>query len=363
MDNILQHFKLSNEDDIAKVNTKSHQRKTVMNDILSSHAAPLNPSSPPTSSPNLPLPLDLSVFRIPAESTLVGERGAGVSLKGSGRKKRQREELTDEGLDICVPKKSFEVSRNDVNEEDEERFIEMQQNKEERKQENQDLDKQVSNRNEVKQSAMESVNMTEKVKVTEEKFPRLITKEVHDITCRLILPVKKEGKARIVFTTGLYVEVDRDVFRTLESKISREVPEQQKMRKNPLQAAKNLNSDFKSIRRKKAISRKTSKKQNSIIPAPVDSEQNESEKDICDKQPKDMPMIVTNDCLVEGEHKTYKQHELTDNKPKTSQLCRINKSPPPTPPPPSPPSSPGLHKLPSIVSKPPYYARRICKLK
>eukprot|EP00092_Neocalanus_flemingeri_P054258 GFUD01063895.1.p1 GENE.GFUD01063895.1~~GFUD01063895.1.p1 ORF type:complete len:145 (+),score=32.78 GFUD01063895.1:1-435(+) len=83
MDNILHHFKLSNEDDIVKVNTKSHQRKTVMNDILSSHAAPLNPSSPPPSSsevsPNLPL--DLSVFRIPVGSTLVGERGAGVSFQ------------------------------------------------------------------------------------------------------------------------------------------------------------------------------------------------------------------------------------------------------------------------------------------
>eukprot|EP00092_Neocalanus_flemingeri_P031226 GFUD01033918.1.p1 GENE.GFUD01033918.1~~GFUD01033918.1.p1 ORF type:complete len:237 (+),score=68.55 GFUD01033918.1:87-713(+) len=208
---------------------------------------------------------------------------------------------------------------------------------------------------------MVSVNRTEELEVTKENALPVIYK-MDDIDCRLILPRKKEDKARIVFTTGLYVEVDRDAFRTVESKIYREGPEQQKMRKNPLQAAKNLNSDFKSIRRKKAISRKISKKPNSFISATVDSEQNESEKDICDKQTKDMPMIVTNDCLYEGEHKTYKPHELTDKKPKTSQLCGI-KIKPPTPPPPSSPSPPGLHKLPSIVSKPPYHARRICKVK
>eukprot|EP00092_Neocalanus_flemingeri_P031227 GFUD01033919.1.p1 GENE.GFUD01033919.1~~GFUD01033919.1.p1 ORF type:complete len:233 (+),score=54.96 GFUD01033919.1:87-701(+) len=204
---------------------------------------------------------------------------------------------------------------------------------------------------------MVSVNRTEELEVTKENALPVIYK-MHDINCRLILPRKKENKARIVFTSGLYVEVDRDLFGNLESKISREVPEQQKMRKNPLQ---NLNSDFKSIRRKKTISRKTSEKQNSIVPAPVDTK-NESEEDICDEQPKDMPMIVTNDCLDEREHKTYKPHELTDKKPKTSQLCGI-KIKPPTPPLPSPPSPTGLHKLPSIVSKPPYYARRICKVK
>eukprot|EP00092_Neocalanus_flemingeri_P054255 GFUD01063892.1.p2 GENE.GFUD01063892.1~~GFUD01063892.1.p2 ORF type:complete len:124 (+),score=30.00 GFUD01063892.1:248-619(+) len=123
--------------------------------------------------------------------------------------------------------------------------------------------------------------MRDEVEVTKEKSERQIIKVVRDITCRLILPVKKEGKARIVFTSGLYVEVERDLFSNFENKITREVPEHQKMYKNPVQAAKNVNSDFKSIRRKKAVSR------NSIIPAPLE--------DICDKQPKDMPMIVTND--------------------------------------------------------------------
>eukprot|EP00092_Neocalanus_flemingeri_P032924 GFUD01035806.1.p1 GENE.GFUD01035806.1~~GFUD01035806.1.p1 ORF type:complete len:202 (+),score=55.89 GFUD01035806.1:30-608(+) len=180
--------------------------------------------------------------------------------------------------------------------------------------------------------------------------------KMDDIDCRLILPRKKEDKARIVFASGLYVEIDREVFRNLEQKILGEKPEYQKIQSK---STRNVASDSRSIRRKKVISRKGSKKQRSIVPTPIqnktDSECKQNTKPIeekCNQIPKDMPMIVTNDCLDDEEHKTTKQLKVTDKQLKSIQILKNAKTPPP-----SSTSPPGLHKLPSIVSKPSYYAK------
>eukprot|EP00092_Neocalanus_flemingeri_P104852 GFUD01134342.1.p1 GENE.GFUD01134342.1~~GFUD01134342.1.p1 ORF type:complete len:169 (+),score=50.28 GFUD01134342.1:73-507(+) len=132
--------------------------------------------------------------------------------------------------------------------------------------------------------------------------------KMDDIDCRLILPGKKEDKGRIVFASGLYVEIDREVFRNFEQKVLDEKPEYQKIQSN---SSINVASDSK-----------------------------------------DMPMIVTNDCLDDEEHKTSQQLKVADKQLKSIPILKNAKTPPP-----SSTSPLGLHKLPSIVSKPSYYAK------
>eukprot|EP00092_Neocalanus_flemingeri_P025431 GFUD01027571.1.p1 GENE.GFUD01027571.1~~GFUD01027571.1.p1 ORF type:complete len:321 (-),score=82.76 GFUD01027571.1:49-1011(-) len=275
------------------------------------------------------LPLDLSVAR--------NQAGKG-KVSFTGRGKRQREELPDEGQMICVAKKSFDGSRTKSNEnKDEKTSFDILQNGKEHSQAIQD-DQLCSKRSNLlndSQGANQSA-----------------------IDCRLILPGKKEDKARIVFASGLYVEIEREVFRNLEQKILGEKPEYQKIQSK---SSINVASDSKSIRRKKVISRKRSKKQSSIVPMAIqnktDCEGKQNTKHIeekCNKIPKDMPMImiVTNDCLDDEEHKTSKQLKVAVKQLKSIKILENAKTPPP-----SSTSPPGLHKLPSIVSKPSYYAK------
>eukprot|EP00092_Neocalanus_flemingeri_P070131 GFUD01086045.1.p1 GENE.GFUD01086045.1~~GFUD01086045.1.p1 ORF type:complete len:551 (+),score=150.83 GFUD01086045.1:160-1812(+) len=306
------------------------------------------------------LPLDLSVAR---------KHTGGGKVSFTGRGKRQREE---EGQMICVTKKSFDRSRTQSNEKKEEmKSFDILQKMKEHSQVIQDQEQLFSKRSNLlndsqgaNQSVMESVNLTEELEVTKENGLPVISK-MDDIDCRLILPGKKEDKARIVFASGLYVEIDREVFRNVEQKILGEKPKYQKTQSK---SSINVASDSRSIRRKKVISRKQSKKQSSIVPMAIqnktDCEGKQNTKHIeekCNKIPKDMPMIVTNDCLDDEEHKTSKQLKVADKQLKSIPILKNAKTPPP-----SSTSSPGLHKLPSIVSKPSYYAkyenRKLCKL-
>merc|ERR1719228_2306700 len=59
----------------------------------------------------------------------------------------------------------------------------------------------------------------EKKKVLLEKAQCDKLKNGNDFACRLVLPKKSEEKAKIVFPNGLHVEIDRNVFHTLEQQI------------------------------------------------------------------------------------------------------------------------------------------------
>lgn len=235
-------------------------------------------------------------------------------------------------------------------------------------------------------------------------------KETNDVDCKLILPRRKEEKARLVFSNGMFVEIERDLFNNFEHNIVDKKTKCQTNSKKTDKSAKNVTGDF---RRKKAISRRQSEKKISIdvqkpmhIQDVLDPQPNiESIEDKWDKKPKDMPLIVSND------NETIQAYSIDPVPDKTEQLIKhkqtsaptfptittstrlpvtilssntlfptSNPTPPTpphstppsptstciTPPPPtsptvtppsSPPSPSGLHKLPSIVSKPSYYAK------
>merc|ERR1711915_43031 len=50
----------------------------------------------------------------------------------------------------------------------------------------------------------------------------------NDIDCKLVLPKRKEVKAKIVFNNGMFVEIDRKLFNCLEQKLRKEKVEEKK---------------------------------------------------------------------------------------------------------------------------------------
>merc|ERR1711915_770853 len=48
----------------------------------------------------------------------------------------------------------------------------------------------------------------------------------NNIDCKLVLPKRKEVKAKIVFNNGMFVEIDRKLFNCLEQKLRREKVEE-----------------------------------------------------------------------------------------------------------------------------------------
>jgi len=228
------------------------------------------------------------------------------------------------------------------------------------------------------------------------------------LDCKLILPRRKNEKAKIVFTNGMVVEIDRKVFNSLEQTIVDKNPGSQRSSKKKVESAKIVKKDS---RRKKESSNKNTKKETqndiqiSTVNEPVLANQENSKQvpDVHDDAPKDMPMIVTsssneNEENSENENiQETKQPLLSKNptgstffpfiplsvpnttKTPFSSLSPISsiqspksqnipspvsaptpptETPPPSPPSPSYPSSPaGLHKLPSIVSRPSYYTK------
>jgi len=229
--------------------------------------------------------------------------------------------------------------------------------------------------------------------------------DLNCLDCKLILPRRKNEKAKIVFTNGVIVEIDRKVFNSLEQQIVDKNPSSQKSSKKKVESAKIVKKDN---RRKRESSNKKTKKetQNNIQISTANehvlaNQQNSKQvPDVQDDTPKDMPMIVTSSSNENEENskneniQETKQILLPDNStsstffpfiplsvPNTpfaslSPISSINspksqnipspvlaptpptETPPPSPPSPSYPSSPaGLHKLPSIVSRPSYYTK------
>jgi len=231
--------------------------------------------------------------------------------------------------------------------------------------------------------------------------------DLNCLDCKLILPRRKTEKAKIVFTNGMVVDIDRKVFNSLEQNILGKNPGSQTSSKKKVERAKVEKNDKK--RKRESSNKKTKKEtQNNVQISAINeqvlfNQQNRKEvPDVQDDTPKDMPMIVTSSNEDE-------EHSKNENIQKTEQwilpsnptsstsftlipssvpltiqtpfasLTQISstqspkylgipspalaptpptETPPPSPPSPSYPASPtGLHKLPSIVSRPSYYTK------
>jgi len=234
------------------------------------------------------------------------------------------------------------------------------------------------------------------------------SKDPNCLDCKLILPQRKNEKAKIVFTNGMVVEIDRKVFNSLEQKIVDQNPGSQRSSKKKVESAKIVKKDN---RYKRESSNKKTKKEThndiqiSTVNEHVSAKQQNSKQvpDDQDETPKDMPMIVTSSSNENEQNskdenvQETKQMLLHDNSTSStffpfiplsvpitikapfaslSPISSTNsqkslnipspvlaptpptETPPPSPPSPSSPSSPaGLHKLPSIVSRPSYYTK------
>jgi len=214
----------------------------------------------------------------------------------------------------------------------------------------------------------------------------------NNFECRLLLPKKREQNAKIVFPNGLHVEIGRSLFTNLEQQIFE--------KRHNIQEELPIKEKKDSKRRGRAP--KKDRKNQDNVPKPIGIQLDLSESPnsipnigLCDIKPKDMPMIIIDEDQTDM-NGTNKVRESSMTPPPTPPPFTITKictpkpkhlstadyapnsvsppqTPPPsrhslsTPPPSNPSSPPGLHKLPSIVSKPSYYAkcenRKMMKLK
>lgn len=356
IDNIFEYFMCATGDNIRHVREPEMQR----NSAIKNHF-----NTPHEICPNLPL--DLSF----AKTQKVSKHD----------RKRQREETTKE-QEICIAKRSFtEVMEEELKMEEKNR---LQKDWEGVTNEDKSVRKQLlRNVQAVDESAMNIKETT----TNKENSAVETSERGNNVACRLILPKRKQEKARIVFDHGMYVEIDREMFKTLEQNIVKE--KKLESHKTPQKTSKTVKHvTTAQFRRRK------SKKQNSIDQQ-VKNNAIHVEGDSsgcvenCDITMRDMPMIVTND--NEETQRTSEKDDKPTNKiqingdsmtppptpppsnssnillpistPLNSILLSPASSPPPstlnfpTPPPSNPCSPPGLHKLPSIVSKPSYYAK------
>jgi len=229
---------------------------------------------------------------------------------------------------------------------------------------------------------------------TETKNENLYLDELgkgNDFECKLLLPKRRGQNAKIVFPNGSHVEIKRSLFAGLEHQISEK--KHRSKEKFPLKDKENSKRKGKAQTRD-AKDQDSRSKQVGIQLDLTDSPYSNLNKGLCDIKPKDMPMIVLDEdqTVMKGTNEVCESSMTPPPTPppfsninacnlksrdfSTENYSTNSVSPPQTPPPrqplstppPSNPSSPtGLHKLPSIVSKPCYYtkceSRKIMKLK
>jgi len=329
------------------------------------------------------LPLDLSVRNVvEGSSSLPKSLDTGICNLGIRKRKRDENPLNENGNLLYDGKRQMVALQNKA------ATLRFEEKKPEHKakvekvkerdteiimQKNQELD---NNREKNKKE-------NEKKKVLPEKAQCDKLKNGNDFACRLVLPKKREEKAKIVFPNGLHVEIDRSMFHTLEQQI---LGKRQKI------STKTASQNRNASKRQKKIQRSDKKKQAPLAnPGKLKTDLKKSPKFVphiekYDTKPKDMPLIVEEEYFTTHSTETKDQNGISESRmtppptpPPTSPINQpyfspslIRSSPPPSPkfttPPPSNPSSPpGLHKLPSVVSKPSYYTkyenRKILKVK
>jgi len=332
------------------------------------------------------LPLDLSITRV-----LPSSRNESATIKEASAisRKRQREDQSSEELEISIKKKSLGIpkihkeadyisrKRSDINKPEENHVSLTHQNTIE--------GQKIPNGLEVikikNQSSQENQKNVQQI-------------NGNDIDCKLVLPKRKEVKAKIVFNNGMFVEIDRKLFNCLEQKLRKEKFEEKKKLTNKVQHSRQGNRKKETARRKEKQNELT--KLATDIPSEIRTqtrERSQEAEEITTSKPKDMPMIIYNDTEDE---KTPKENIIAKDTNSYQPSSRM--TPPPTPPPSTSPcvliphptttspafqlpispsstpplmtqslstpltttcsrTSPGLHKLPFIVSKPSYYSK------
>jgi len=258
------------------------------------------------------LPLDLSVAKIPEGS----KAGPTKTVNGEDKldnRKRKRDHISNHENEMQGLKKPLKVSR-----------IEVEGSKLKKKEtkNNPKQDKEICKSNKDTIGSQFSGNVqvdNNNAGSVQEKTLIKNCQRLNNFDCRLVLPRGKEEKAKIVFKNGLYVEIDRKMFQTLEQNICKTKPE---CHKNPKKTAK------QSCKLRTGTSQKYAEKQNSIE-APVESKTQAVEN--CDTKPKDMPMII-----LEDDEEILRKESL--KQPIQIQANSNNLTPPPTPPPSSSPN-------------------------
>merc|ERR1719481_1793875 len=266
------------------------------------------------------LPLDLSVGKVvEGSSSLPKSLDTGICNLGNKKRKRDENPLNENGNLLHVGKRQIVALRNKA------ATLRFEEKKPEHKakvekvkerdtetimQKNQELD---NNREKNKKE-------NEKKKVLPEKAQCDKLKNGNDFACRLVLPKKREEKAKIVFPNGLHVEIDRSMFNTLEQQIHRK---RQKI------STKTASQNQNASKRQKKIQKSDKKKQAPLAnPGKLKTDVKNCPKflphiDHDDTKPKDMPLILEDDYFTTHSTETKGQNEITESR----------MTPPPTPPP------------------------------
>jgi len=316
------------------------------------------------------LPLDLSVRNVvEGSSSLPKSLDTGICNLGIRKRKRDENPLNENGNLLHVGKRQIVALQNKA------ATLRFEEKKPEHKAKVEKFKEEII--------MQKNKRENEKKKVLPEKAQCDKVKNGNDFACRLVLPKKRAEKAKIVFPNGLHVEIDRNIFHTLEQQI---LGKRQKI------STKTTSQNQNTSKRQKKIQKSDKKKHPSLANSgKLKTDVKKSPKFVphiedYDTKPKDMPLIVEEEYFTTHRTETKDQNEISESRmtppptpPPTSPINQpyfspslIRSSPPPSPkfttPPPSNPSSPpGLHKLPSVVSKPSYYTkyenRKILKVK
>jgi len=319
------------------------------------------------------IPLDLSVRKVVEGSALLPESlNKGICNMGFRKRKRDENPLNENGNLLYDGKRQMVALQNTA------ATLRFEEKKPEHKAK---VEKVKERDTEIIMQKNKKEN--EKKKVLPETAQCDKLKNGNDFACRLVLPKKKGEKAKIVFPNGLHVEIDRRMFHTLEQQI---LGKRQKI------LTKTASQNQNASKRQKKIQKSDKKKQAPLAnPGTLKTDVKKCPKFVpqiehYDTKPKDMPLIVEEEYFTTHSTETKDQNEISESRmtppptpPPTSLVDQpyfsqslVRSSPPPSPkfitPPPSNPSSPpGLHKLPSVVSKPSYYTkyenRKILKVK
>merc|ERR1711915_155919 len=267
------------------------------------------------------LPLDLSITRV-----LPSTNNENVTIKeaSSVSRKRQREDQSSEELEISIKKKSLGIpkmhkgadnisrKRSDINK-PEENYV--------------SLSHQTTIEGQKIPNGLEVIKI--KKQSLQENQKNVQHLNGNDIDCKLVLPKRKEVKAKIVFNNGMFVEIDRKLFNCLEQKLRKEKVEEKKKLTTKLQRSKQGNLKKETTQRKEKQNEST--KVETDIPSEIQTQSRERSleaEESTTSKPKDMPMIIYNDT---EDDKTPKENLIARDTNLYQPSSRLTL--PPTPPP------------------------------
>merc|ERR1719481_799560 len=235
------------------------------------------------------LPLDLSVRNVvEGSSPLPKSLDTGICNLGIRKRKRDENPLNENGNLLYVGKRQIVALRNKA------ATLRFEEKKPEHKAKvekvkERDTEIIMKKNQELDDNQVKNKKENEKKKVLPETAQCDKLKNGNDFACRLVLPKKREEKAKIVFPNGLHVEIDRNMFHTLE---------QQMHRKRQKISTKTASQNQNASKRQKKIQKSDKKKHAPLANSgKVKTDVKKCPKFVphiedYDTKPKDMPLIV-----------------------------------------------------------------------